>query len=186
VLFGEHFVKLDAIANTSGHIGSNDFVEVKNGNSAIVAGDLRAGRTIKVQGAIAADYAYAGRNIDVVQKAALKLSGNSRAPFAVPAYTIAAPAAIPPLQGNVWVAGQPVEASPAGSRQTERTRTRHARRAAGERDVRRAQPPGRLGRRAEHHPAARRIRFLSLRLRLPRRPRLRRLAGLRAVLRRTP
>lgn len=103
VLFGEHFVKLDAIANTSGHIGSNDFVEVKNGNSAIVAGDLRAGRTIKVQGAIAADYAYAGRNIDVVQKAALKLSGNMKAPFAVPAYTIAAPAPLPPLQGNVWV-----------------------------------------------------------------------------------
>jgi hypothetical protein len=103
VLFGEHFVKLDAIANTSGHIGSNDFVEVKNGSSAIVAGDLRAGRTIKVQGAITADYAYAGRNVDVVQKAKLNLSGNIKSPVTLPAYTITASAPPAPLQGNVWV-----------------------------------------------------------------------------------
>lgn len=103
VLFGDQFVKLDAIANTSGHIGSNDFVEVKNGDSAIVAGDLRAGRTIKVQGAITADYAYAGRNVDVVQKAKLNLSGNVKAPFNVPLYAIAAPAVTAPLQRNVWV-----------------------------------------------------------------------------------
>jgi hypothetical protein len=103
VLFGEHFVKLDAIANSFGHVGSNDFVEVKNGNSAIVAGDLRAGRTITVQGSITADYAYAGRNINVVQKASLNLSGNMKTPVAVPTYFPSAPAPATPLQGNVWV-----------------------------------------------------------------------------------
>ena len=102
VLFGEHFVKLDAIANTFGHIGSNDFVEVKNGNSAIVAGDLRAGRTIKVQGAITADYAYAGGVIDVVNKAKLNLSGNMKYQ-SQPAYVLNAPVPATPLLGNVWV-----------------------------------------------------------------------------------
>lgn len=102
VLFGEHFVKLDAIANTFGHIGSNDFVEVKNGHSAIVAGDLRAGRTIKVQGEITADYAYAGNAIDVVSKAKLNLSGNKKYE-SQPVYTLNAPVPSTPLQSNVWV-----------------------------------------------------------------------------------
>lgn len=103
VLFGDQFVKLDAIGNSFGHIGANDFVEVKNGNSAIVAGDLRAGRTIKVQGEITADYAFSGGVIDVVQKAKLNLSGNMKPYTKQTAYVLSAPAPSTPLKGNVWV-----------------------------------------------------------------------------------
>lgn len=103
VLFGEQFVKLDAIANTFGHVGSNDFVEVKNGLSGIVAGDLRAGRVVRVQGSITADYAFAGSIVDVVGKGRLTLSGNVKQGVSVPAYTLAAIAPATPLVGNVWV-----------------------------------------------------------------------------------
>jgi hypothetical protein len=103
VLFGDQFVKLDSIANSTGHVGSNDFVEVKNGNSAIVAGDLRAGRTLKVQGEITADYAFSGGVIDIVQKARLTLSGNMKPYTRQPAYALTAPVPGTPLRGNVWV-----------------------------------------------------------------------------------
>lgn len=103
VLYGDQFVKLDAIGNSTGTIGANDFVEVKNGNSAIVAGDLRAGRTIKVQGEITADYAFSGGVIDVVNKAKLNLSGNAKPYSKMPTYVLSAPAPATPLKGNVWV-----------------------------------------------------------------------------------
>ena len=35
VLFADHNVKLDSISNSVGHVGANDFIEVKNGNSAV-------------------------------------------------------------------------------------------------------------------------------------------------------
>ncbi len=103
VLYGDQFVKLDAIGNSTGSIGANDFVEVKNGNSAIVAGDLRAGRTIKVQGEITADYAFSGGIIDVVNKAKLNLSGNAKPYSKMTTYVLSAPAPATPLKGNVWV-----------------------------------------------------------------------------------
>ncbi|HXG58025.1 MAG TPA: hypothetical protein VNL91_03290 [Thermoanaerobaculia bacterium] len=105
VLFGEHFVKLDAIANTFGHVGSNDFVEVKNGRSGVVAGDLRARKFMKVAGEISADYAFSGGVIDVVGKAKLVLSGNAK-PFSTLSELTMAPAPFSPggpLLGNVWV-----------------------------------------------------------------------------------
>ena len=103
VLFADHNVKLDSIANSFGHIGANDFIEVKNGNSAILAGDLRAARTIKVQGEITADYAISGGGIDVVKKAKLNLSGNMKSNANVPVYTVSAPQPASALSGNVWV-----------------------------------------------------------------------------------
>lgn len=111
VLFGDHFVKLDAIADTFGHIGSNDFVEVKNGVSGIVAGDLRARRAMKVQGEITADYAYSGGVIDVVRSAKLNLSGNRKPYSNVPAFTLPAQNFTPnaAFSGNVWVGENAIE-----------------------------------------------------------------------------
>jgi hypothetical protein len=106
VLYGDQFVKLDSIGNTSGHIGANEMIEVKNGTSGVVAGDLRARRSIKVQGSIAADYAFSGGVIDVVRPATLTLSGNAK-PFAnVQPFVVSAPAFVPqaPFSGNIWVA----------------------------------------------------------------------------------
>ncbi|HEX2123338.1 MAG TPA: hypothetical protein VHL59_17035, partial [Thermoanaerobaculia bacterium] len=105
VLFADHIVKLDSIGNSFGHIGANDFIEVKNGTSGIVAGDLRARRTIKVQGDIMADYAYAGGSVDVVRPAKLTLTGNAKPGSSLPSYSVPATPFNPPaaFNGNVWV-----------------------------------------------------------------------------------
>lgn len=94
VVFGDHFVKIEGIADSTGTIGSNDFVEVKYGSSGVLAGDLRAGRFIKVQGTLTADYAFSGGIVDVVGNGELTLSGDMKeftsvTPYAVP--TVPAP-----------------------------------------------------------------------------------------------
>jgi len=105
VLYADQWVKLEAIADSFGHIGANDFVEVKNGNSGIVAGDLRAGRVIKVQGSITADYAFAGGVVDVVKPGQLTLSGNAKPFSTMKTFTRGAPVFTPSsaFLGNVWV-----------------------------------------------------------------------------------
>lgn len=117
VLYGEHFVKLDSIANTFGHVGSNDMIEVKNGRSGVVAGDLRAGRFMKVHGEIAADYAFSGGIVDVVGKAKLTLSGNAKPFSALPALSMSLSPFSPgsALLGDVWVPNGFVQALQPGS-----------------------------------------------------------------------
>lgn len=115
VLFGEHFVKLESAGVIQGHVGSNDFVEVKNGTSGNVAGDLRAGREIRVQGKISADYAISGGDVPVVGKGALTLYGNVKEFQNVPTVMAASPKFQPatPLAGDVWVdAGTPMTIDP--------------------------------------------------------------------------
>lgn len=105
VLFGDRWVKLEAIGDTFGHIGSNDFVEIKTGASGVVAGDLRAGRSMKVQGTITADYVLAAGRVDIVGKGSLTLSGNIKSPAKIPSFRRTAPPFAPTaaFSGNVWV-----------------------------------------------------------------------------------
>ncbi|MHC4320938.1 MAG: hypothetical protein ACYST3_01550, partial [Planctomycetota bacterium] len=58
VLYAEHKVQLDEIDDSFGHIGTNGMIEVKNGVSGILAGDLRAQDLIKVNGQIMVDYVF--------------------------------------------------------------------------------------------------------------------------------
>jgi len=112
VLFGDRWVKLEAIGDTFGHIGSNDFIEIKNGASGVVAGDLRAGRSMKVQGTIAADYVLSPGRVDVVGRGSLTLTGNVKSPANIALFKRNAPQFKPdaPYSGNVWVtADTPVE-----------------------------------------------------------------------------
>jgi hypothetical protein len=106
VVFGDHFVKIEGLADSTGTIGSNDFVEVKNGLSGTLAGDLRAGRFLKVQGTMAADYAFSGGVVDVVGNGRLTLSGDAK-PFAqLSQFTIPPVAFVPStaFAGDVFVA----------------------------------------------------------------------------------
>lgn len=105
VLFGDHFVKLQGSAAILGDIGSNDFIEVKQGLSGNVAGDLRAGRTVKVAGKISADYVFSGGIVDVVGKGELKLFGSLNPFQRSPSFTMKAPPFEPPtpLIGDVWI-----------------------------------------------------------------------------------
>jgi len=105
VLFGEHFVKFDSAGTVFGDVGSNDQVEIKNGTSGMVAGDLRAGKYIKVSGEVAADYAISGGAVDVVGNGRLTLSGNVKEFQTIATLTRAnalwQPASA--LLGDVWV-----------------------------------------------------------------------------------
>jgi hypothetical protein len=104
-LYGDNFVKLNAIADSFGNVGTNDALEVKNGVSGIVAGDLRAGRYMKVQGEIFADYAFSNSIVDVVGSGRLRLSGNIKEYAHIPTFPIPAVTFAPskPLAGNVYV-----------------------------------------------------------------------------------
>ena len=106
VVFGEHFVKLEGIANSTGTIGSNDFIEVKNAASGTLAGDLRAGKFIKVQGTMAADYAFSAGVVDVAGNGSLTLSGDVKEFSSMPAFAIPPASFIPStkLAGDVFVA----------------------------------------------------------------------------------
>lgn len=105
VIFGEHFVKFDSTGNIFGHVGSNDQVEIKNGASGVVAGDLRAGKYIKVSGSVAGDYAISGGIVDVVGKGALTLFGNKKEFQTITAFVLNSPPWQPatPLAGDIWV-----------------------------------------------------------------------------------
>lgn len=105
VLFGDHFVKFESSGNVFGTVGSNDFIEVKNGRSGIVAGDLRARRYMKVQGEITADYAWSGGIVDIVRQARLNLSGNVKQFANLPRFQASTPPFIPngSLAGNIWI-----------------------------------------------------------------------------------
>jgi hypothetical protein len=105
VVFGDRWVKIDSIGNSFGEIGSNAAVEVKNGASGILAGNLRSGGYVRVAGSITADYAFAGGVVDVVGGGALTLTGNAKPFTAQPVFPITAPAFQPSTTyaGNVWV-----------------------------------------------------------------------------------
>src|SRR4029077_162483 len=81
-------------------------VEIKNGASGVVAGDLRAFRYIKVNGSVSADYAFSGGVIDVVGNGKLTLFGNAK-PFqsTMTMFSMTTPPFVPtsPLAGDVWV-----------------------------------------------------------------------------------
>ena len=104
-LFGDRWVKLFSIADSSGNAGTNDQLEVKNGQSALVAGDLRAGRTMKVQGEIRADYAFSNSIVDIVGNGTLRLYGSLHEFAHIPAIPMPAVTFAPatPLAGNVYV-----------------------------------------------------------------------------------
>ena len=104
VLYADQFVKLDSTGNIFGNIGSNNSVEVKNGSSGVVAGDLRGARYIKVSGQISADYAISGGVVDVVGNGRLTLFGNAKPFSTINTFTMSSPAWTPgPLIGNIWV-----------------------------------------------------------------------------------
>jgi hypothetical protein len=105
VLYGDNFVKFDSAGDVSGHVGSNNSIEIKLGTSGNVAGDLRAARYIKVSGEVSADYALSGGVVDVVGKGRLTLFGNYKqfqqiASFSTPSAPWAPTTA---YAGNVWV-----------------------------------------------------------------------------------
>jgi len=106
VFYGDQFVKFDSTGNIFGNVGSNNSVEIKNGVSGVVAGDLRAFRYIKVNGSVSADYAFSGGVIDVVGNGRLKLFGNAKAfQTTMSMFTLTTPPFQPPtpLAGDVWV-----------------------------------------------------------------------------------
>lgn len=106
VFFGDQFVKFDTTGDIFGNVGSNNTVEIKNGASGVVAGDLRAFRYVKVNGSVSADYAFSGGVIDVVGNGSLTLFGNAK-PFqtTMSMFTMTTPPFAPasPLAGDVWV-----------------------------------------------------------------------------------
>ena len=105
LFYGDQFVKFDSTGNIFGTAGSNNSIEIKNGPSGIVAGDLRAAKYIKVSGTIAADYAFSGGVIDTVGNGKLTLFGNAKAFQAMTQFTMNSPAFTPTsaLSGDVWV-----------------------------------------------------------------------------------
>jgi hypothetical protein len=117
VVFGEHFVKIEGIADSVGTIGSNDFVEVKRGSSGILAGDLRAGGFIKVQGTLTADYAFSAGVIDEAGGGRLSLSGDAKPFTTVEPFTLLSAPPAPLTKGapDVFVPASGSLTLPAGT-----------------------------------------------------------------------
>ena len=105
VLYANDFVKIDQIKDSSGVIGSNRKIEIKNGKSGVLAGDLHGGEFIKVQGDMTIDYAFSGGVIDVVGKSELTVTGSIKEYQSVPWYELPAPSFIPtgPILGEIVV-----------------------------------------------------------------------------------
>jgi len=75
VLFADEKVELDGMANSSGHIGSNEEIEIGEHNHSVLAGDLRARKEIKAEGLLTADYAISGDAVELDDDGVLTLTG---------------------------------------------------------------------------------------------------------------
>ena len=105
VLYANDFVKIDQIKDSSGVIGSNRKIEIKNGKSGVLAGDLHGGEFIKVQGDMTIDYAFCGGVIDVVGKSELTVTGSIKEYQSMTWYELPAPSFTPtgPILGEIVV-----------------------------------------------------------------------------------
>ncbi len=75
VLYADQKVILKDTEFVRGHVGSNGTIEVQEGNSGTVAGDLRALSFINIHGHLVSDYAFTNEVVNITGKGALDLSG---------------------------------------------------------------------------------------------------------------
>ena len=88
-LYADHKVVLKDTGFIRGHVGSNGGIEIQQGDSGIVAGDLRAIDVIDVHGRLVADYAFTNEHVKEAGKGALNLTGGfkedeSQDPYELP------------------------------------------------------------------------------------------------------
>ncbi len=75
VLYADHKVMFKDTDFVRGHVGCNGTIEVQNGNSGTVAGDLRELSFINIHGHLIADYAFTNQMVYITDNGALDLSG---------------------------------------------------------------------------------------------------------------
>lgn len=75
VLYADHKVMFKDAEFVRGHVGCNGTIEVQDGDSGTVAGDLRALSFINIHGHLIADYAFTNQVVYITDNGSLNLSG---------------------------------------------------------------------------------------------------------------
>ena len=74
-LYADHKVMFKDTGFIRGHVGSNGSIEIQQGDSGIVAGDLRAIDVIDVHGQLVVDYVFTNEHVKEAGKGALNSTG---------------------------------------------------------------------------------------------------------------
>jgi uncharacterized repeat protein (TIGR01451 family) len=88
-LYADHKVMFKDTGFIRGHVGSNGGIEIQQGDSGVVAGDLRAIDVIDVHGRLVVDYVFTNEHVKEVGKGALNPTGGviedeSQDPYELP------------------------------------------------------------------------------------------------------
>lgn len=88
-LYADHKVMFKDTGFIRGHVGSNGSIEIQQGDSGIVAGDLRAIDVIRVHGQLVVDYVFTNEHVKEAGKGALNPTGGikedeSQDPYELP------------------------------------------------------------------------------------------------------